>query len=85
MMSVADVVDAANRLIEDRHLAIGPSHFLRSDLDSEWVDLIWEHSILPYLAEQFFGNEERLEDFRLSVLRGLELSPEDGTPLRDGD
>jgi MoxR-like ATPase len=84
MMWVADVVDAANRLIEDRHLAIGPSHFLRSDLDSNWVELIWEHSVMPYLAEQFFGNEERLEDFRLPVLRGLEQVLEEETLDNDG-
>src|SRR5262249_46657880 len=52
---VAEVVDRANRILGDRHLAIGPSHFLRSDLTERWVELVWEHSVLPTIAERFFG------------------------------
>ena len=61
---VADVVDRANSQLGDRDAAIGPSHFMRSDLDDEWVDLIWSHSILPYIEEQLFGEEDRLAEFR---------------------
>lgn len=66
---LADVVDLANKRLDNRHTAIGPSYFLRSDLDTAWIDLIWSHSILPYLEEQFFGEEGRLEDFDLGRLR----------------
>jgi 5-methylcytosine-specific restriction enzyme B len=52
----------------DPHAAIGPSHFMKPNLNDEWVQLIWDHSILPYVAEHFFGEEERLEQFRLDVL-----------------
>jgi MoxR-like ATPase len=69
MSWVADVVDRANSLLDDRDSAIGPSHFLRKELNDEWVQLIWKHSILPYLAEQFYGEEERLSDFDLDLLR----------------
>jgi MoxR-like ATPase len=69
MVWVADLVDRANEMLDDRHLAIGPSHFLRADLDDEWLDLVWEHSVLPYLAEQFFGDEGRLVPFELARLR----------------
>jgi len=65
---VAGVVDRANLLLKDRHAAIGPSHFMRDDLDETWVDLIWEHAILPYIAEQLFGEEERLDEFTLAAL-----------------
>jgi hypothetical protein len=65
---VAGVVDRANVLLKDRHAAIGPSHFMRDDLDETWVDLIWEHAILPYIAEQLFGEEERLDEFTLAAL-----------------
>lgn len=67
---VADAVDRANEMMGDRHMAIGPSYFMKPDLDEQWVDLIWEHSILPYIAEQYFGEEERLNEFRLDRLRG---------------
>lgn len=82
---VADVVDKANTLLGDRHAAIGPSHFLRLDLDEEWVDLIWEHSVLPYVAEQLFGDEGRLAEFGLDVLRGRRRADEvDGTDAVPG-
>ena len=66
---VADIVDEANRRLGERHAAIGPSYFLRSDLDDLLVKRIWQRAILPYLEEQFFGAEERLEDFTLERLR----------------
>jgi MoxR-like ATPase len=66
---VADVVDRANGLFGNSHMAIGPSHFIRADLDEEWVELIWEHSILPHVAEQFFGDEPKLAGFALDKLR----------------
>jgi hypothetical protein len=42
---------------------------MRKDVDERWVALIWEHSVLPYLAEQFFGEEDRLAAFELEKLR----------------
>ena len=71
---VADVVDRANALLaprHDRHAAIGPSHFMRPDLTDQWVELIWEHSILPTIAEQFFGDNAAVDEFRLDRLRRL--------------
>jgi MoxR-like ATPase len=73
---VAELLDRANTLLDDPDLAIGPSHFLRKDLSEEWVELIWEHSIIPYLAEHFLGQASRLEEFQLPRLRrGLNPSP----------
>ncbi len=66
---VGDVVREANKQLGDRHAAIGPSHFLRNDLDEEWVTLIWEHSVLPYVEEQLFGERDRLTAFDLRALR----------------
>jgi 5-methylcytosine-specific restriction protein B len=77
LLWVADVVDRANRRLGERHQAIGPSHFMRKDLDEEWVELIWQHSVLPYIAEQYFGEEERLDQFDLELLRGLGPLPID--------
>lgn len=69
LLWLADVVDLANRKLGDRHIAIGPSYFMDKDLTEEWILLVWEHSIKPYLAEHFFGQEDRLEEFELSKLR----------------
>ena len=83
---VAELVDRANKKLGRRHAAIGPSHFMRDDLDEEWVELIWEHSVLPYVAEQFFGEDDRIDEFALDRLWPPATSTvededqEDGTP-----
>ena len=68
---VADVVDRANELLqEERHAAVGPSYFMKPDLDGEHVKRIWEHKVLPYIRELLFGyGGNRLEEFTLENLR----------------
>ena len=62
---VADVVERANeKLREDRHAAIGPSYFMKDDLDEEAVTRIWKHSVLPYIEERLFGEGDRLARVR---------------------
>ena len=74
---VADLVDRANdELKGDRHAAIGPSYFLRENIDEEDVERAWEHSVLPYIEERLFGyDSSRLDDFTLEkLLEGLTAS-----------
>ena len=68
---VADVVVAANeKLRDDRHAAIGPSYFMKPGLDEAKVELIWKHSVLPYIEERLLGEgEERIREFDLNTLR----------------
>ncbi len=66
---VADVLDKANALLNDSQAAIGPSHFMKPDLDNAYVELIWKHSVLPYIEEQLFGELDRLADFDLANLK----------------
>ena len=62
---VSELVDSANRKLADRHLGIGPSHFMKKDLplDEKRVQFIWEQAVIPYIEEQCFGNEEKLKEF----------------------
>ena len=71
-MWVADLVDAANRKLNDRHLGIGPSHFMKQDppLDEARVRFIWEQAVIPYIEEQYFGDEARLKEFGYDQLVG---------------
>ena len=69
MTWVADLVDEANRRLGSRHVAIGPSYFMRENLTEEWLEIIWEHAIMPYLAERFYGAEESLSEYELLKLR----------------
>lgn len=69
MQWVAGVVERANEKLDDSQAAIGPSYFMREDLDDEQVRLIWKHNILPYIEDQLYGGQERLAEFELDVLR----------------
>ena len=70
MARVADVVDLANqKLRDDRHAAIGPSYFMKPNLDGDAVERIWKHSVLPYIEERLFGNDDRISEFDLNTLR----------------
>jgi len=64
-----DVIDKANSIALDRHLALGPSHFLDPKLTEEQIELIWEHSVMPYFEEQFLDSPAQLTRFTLSALR----------------
>jgi 5-methylcytosine-specific restriction protein B len=64
-----DVIEMANNLVTDRHVALGPSHFLDPKLTEESVALIWEHSVMPYFEEQFLDDPEQLARFELQALR----------------
>ena len=71
MTWVADVVNLANeQLRDDRHAAIGPSHFLKDNLSEANVERIWKHSVLPYIEERLIGSpEDRMAQFELKALR----------------
>ena len=75
MERVADIVDRANqKLSDDRHAAIGPSYFMKADLNEASVERIWKHSVLPYIEERLFGQGDRLGEFDLVNLLGSDGS-----------
>ena len=71
MAWVADLVDLANEKVGDRHLGVGPSYFMvdPGELDESRVRRIWKRAVIPYIEEQFFGNEDRLVEFEFDALR----------------
>ena len=69
---VADVVDRANALLDDRHAAIGPSYFMKEKLDDNVVEMIWEHNVLPYIEERLIGKRDSVADFALNALQGVD-------------
>ena len=68
---VADLVDLANGELGDRHMGIGPSHFMKEpgSLDEKRIQFIWEQAVMPYIEEQCFGDEERLKQFAYEELK----------------
>lgn len=89
MAHVADLVDRVNSMLPDRHLHLGPSHFMRADLDERWLELVWRYSVLPFLEEQFFDEPNRIADFELAALRAARHPLSVATPTvessTDGD
>ena len=69
MAWVADVVDAANRELADRNGAIGPSFFMKTDLNQKRLELVWKHEIIPYLEDYYFDRPERVKAFALATIR----------------
>ncbi len=66
------VVDRANRKLYrggDRHAAIGPTYFMKDDLDENKLALVWKHNVLPYIEERLYGQSDRLAEFDLTRLR----------------
>ena len=76
------VLECANGKL-DRQGAIGPSYFMdtKRGLDEETVRRIWEHSVLPYVEEQLYGERDRLAEFDLARLRREAA----GEPEPEGD
>ncbi len=76
---VADLVERANEKLNDRDAAIGPSYFMQKGLDEDKINRIWEHSVLPYVQERLFGEDERIAEFRLDKLRREGAGASDNT------
>lgn len=72
MVYLAEMIDCVNKIVGDRHAAIGPSHFLTDDpraLTEEWAKQIWDHSVMPALADRFFDNPSEMSQFRYNAVR----------------
>jgi 5-methylcytosine-specific restriction enzyme B len=52
----ADLLDALNRRIGEEDFAVGPSYLMHPSItESERLDRVWRHAILPLLEEHYFG------------------------------
>jgi 5-methylcytosine-specific restriction protein B len=85
MVGFARIVDGLNALLRERfgpHLQVGPSHFMKKDLDEAVLRRVWDYDVMPFLEDQLFGQEEELERFRLERLRGADDADHnaEGTP-----
>ena len=58
------------KLKDDRHAAIGPSYFMKEDLDKEAVERIWKHSVVPYIEECLFGDSDKIGEFESQKANG---------------
>jgi hypothetical protein len=41
---------------------------MRANLDERWLEMIWRHSVLPYVEEQYYDEPQRVAQFNLEAL-----------------
>ena len=74
---VANLVDNANWMLNNPDFAIGPSHFMKPNLDEALVRKIWRRSIIPYVEDVFFNRKDEVSKYELDRVRTLKrLAPE---------
>ncbi len=61
-------LESLNKQIGDRHYSIGPSYFLREDIQ-ECLEDIWQMEIEPYLEEFFFDQPDNYKKFTWKSLK----------------
>ncbi len=69
---VASLVDKVNADLAEQmggdHSLIGPSHFMKNDLDKDGLRRIWEYNIEPLIEDQLFGRQDVIDSFRFGTV-----------------
>ena len=69
---IPDLVSAVNRELEEAlggdHLQLGPSHFMKHDLDDDGFERVWKYNIEPFIEDQLFGKPDKIKRFRLDAV-----------------
>ena len=79
---VAHVNDELEEELGGSHLLLGPSHFMKPNLDKEAVRRIWEYDIKPSIEDQFFGDREQIDKFRFDeVYKRYRASSDSGEEI----
>lgn len=72
-VGIAHFLDAVNgELMNEvgRHLLIGPSHFMQTDLTDEALRRIWEYNVFPLIEEQLWSRDEEIARWQWAAVRG---------------
>ncbi len=85
MKWVATFVDEANKELDDHEAAIGPSHFMKDNLDEDMAGRIWKHAIRPYVEERLQDDREAARRERLQKLDALWARLSGDSPSPDDD
>ncbi len=79
----ASLLEMVNTDLRDRmgngDQLIGPSHFMRSDLDEAHMKRIWEYNVEPLIDDLFYGDSVAIRSFKWAqVLNRFQKSPAGG-------
>lgn len=72
------LLDLANARLNDRDLAIGPSHFMGAKINELRAKRAWDNSVIPTLREYFHSNVSRTAAFDFDSLKS-EITPQNVT------
>jgi 5-methylcytosine-specific restriction protein B len=75
-LALVEELQSINETIGEKSHAIGPSYFLRKDLD-ERIEEVWKYKIVPYLEEYFFSKPEAIDQFRWENVKDRILRNQD--------
>jgi 5-methylcytosine-specific restriction protein B len=68
----AELVDMVNDELVDElggpDLQIGPSYFMRKDLDEAALRRIWTYAVFPLIEDTLYGNRERIAAYRFDAV-----------------
>lgn len=78
LMWLADLLDLANERLNDRDIAIGPSHFMGANINEVRAKRAWDNSVIPTLREYFHSNVSRAAAFDFDTLKS-EITPQNVT------
>ncbi len=71
-VGIAHFLDAVNgELMNEvgRHLLIGPSHFMQTDLTDEALRRIWDYNVFPLIEEQLWSRDEEIARWQWAAVR----------------
>lgn len=69
---VVDLVSAVNNELEKElggeHLQLGPSYFMKTNLNDGGFKRVWRYNIEPFIEDQLFGNPDKIRHFRFDAV-----------------
>jgi MoxR-like ATPase len=86
-LDVADLLDAINEeLTQDlgRDLQLGPSHFMRADLDDDILGLVWRANVEPFIEDHLFDQPSLIARYRWEQVRSRHHQRPSQDPIGDG-
>ena len=69
---IADLLDGVNKRLRTDlggdYMLIGPSHFMKHNLDEDGLGRIWKYNIEPLIEDQLFGREDDIRSYRFDAV-----------------
>ncbi|WP_420620596.1 McrB family protein [Candidatus Poriferisocius sp.] len=78
---VAHVNEELEQVLGGPHLQIGPSHFMKENLDKNSASRIWKYNIEPFIEDQLYGDQGQIEKYRFDNVYRRHVESADTTGI----